>query len=82
MTWRSASKSDQRNAHNSPRRAPVVMAIQMATATSGSTWFQASARMRATSLGVGGRGQGRGCGGGVACSVGLSVVQSQRMAER
>ena len=67
-----------RRAQISPRRIPVVIAVQMKVPQSGSR--HDALTMRAASAGVGGCGLGLGAGGGSASAIGLTFTQRQRTA--
>ena len=74
----SASETaDQRSAHSSPRRAPVVIATHTSVPQSGSR--HAAFTIRAACSGVGGAGSA-GRRGGSACASGLTETQRHRTA--
>ena len=77
--WTGWSTCRQRNAHSSPRRAPLTIVSQTNIPQSGSTRND-SAIKRAASSGVGGCGSGDGTGGGSAWSIGLTPTHRQRTA--
>ena len=70
------SRCDHRRPHISPRRAPVVMWVQISVPPFGSE-DQARSTSRAASWAVGGRGSGWGSGGLLACSAGLTAIHCQ-----
>jgi hypothetical protein len=72
------SRSSSRSAASSPRRAPVVIAVQINAPQSGSR--HDSLTIRAASRDVGGCGFGLGAAGGSAWLIGLTATHRQRTA--